>query len=136
MDLGWLSEETQLSEVTQKLGEPGSKTERFLEEATGHFVEDWVWQGPGVSLTLGAPDMKAPVDQILSVTVRAPFDQKTAEGIGIGSSEEDVIKAYGHVRDPLSRPGELFIAGSVYGGAFFTIEQGKVVGIFLGAGAE
>jgi hypothetical protein len=31
---------------------------------------------------------------------------------------------------------ENLVAGSVYGGLFFKIEKGKVVEIFLGAGAE
>ncbi|MBL8974757.1 MAG: hypothetical protein JNK56_29445, partial [Myxococcales bacterium] len=50
-----------------------------------------------------------------------------------------VLAAYGKLRDPEDPSGddaEVFIAGSIYGGVFFTFEADKVREIFLGAGAE
>ena len=83
-----------------------------------------------------APDMTAPVNDHIAVTVFPPFEGKTSRGVGIGSTEEEVRAAYKNLIDPGSRPGEMIIAGSVYGGVFFTIEDGKVTTIFIGAGAE
>jgi hypothetical protein len=39
-----------------------------------------------------------------------------------------------HLED--SQPGVQFVAGSIYGGLIFTINQGRVEKIFLGAAAE
>lgn len=50
-----------------------------------------------------------------------------------------MLARYGKFSDPDDPSGdaeEVFIAGSVYGGIFFTMKADKVVEIFMGAGAE
>ena len=134
--LGWITADVSVETIKEKLGEPSKKEERILMEATGDHVETWAWKDAGVQLEMTAPDMTAPVNDHIAVTVFPPFDGKTSRGVGIGSTEEEVRAAYKNLIDPGSRPGEMIIAGSVYGGVFFTIEDGKVTTIFIGAGAE
>ena len=135
--VGWLAEGVPVATVLEKLGEPDSKEERIEEEASGDIYEVWTWESAGVSADMLAADMTAPVTAVRYFTVSAPFDGKTPKGVGIGSTEEEVRAAYDGTFDPhFTRAGESLVAGSVYGGIFFRIEDGKVTTIFVGAGAE
>lgn len=125
------------AQVIAKLGEPTKKGRIELEGATGDYIQSWTYQD-GLSFSMAADKRKGP-QKIVSVTITAPSQLKTKKGFGIGSTRADVIKHYGKVRAPESEPDdeESFIAGSIYGGLFFTFnKQGKVTEIFLGAGAE
>jgi hypothetical protein len=62
---------------------------------------------------------------------------QTEKGIRIGSTEQEVNEAYGRFRNAEeSKQGEVFVAGSVFGGLIFTFQQGRVSKIFIGAAAE
>ena len=77
------------------------------------------------------------------IEIAAPSTLRTSRGIGVGATRAEVEAAY---RDALGKgrePNEpdatteqLLIVGSVYGGTFFRFEGGKLVSIFVGAGAE
>jgi len=56
----------------------------------------------------------------------------------IGSTEREVVEAYGRFRDPEedSEEGRSFVAGSVYDGMIFDFQDGRVIRIFLGSAAE
>jgi len=59
------------------------------------------------------------------------------KGIHIGSSEGETIHAYQREYNPGdSQKGHLVVAGSIYGGVLFTIVNGRVSKIFLGAAAD
>ena len=74
---------------------------------------------------------------IESITVVSPSDLSTKSGIRIGSTEQEVMKAYAsHWNKEDSSPSKTFVAGSVYGGLIFDFKAGKVSRIFLGAAAE
>lgn len=134
--VGWLDSGVTVAVMLEKLGEPDQKEARINEEATGDIYEIWIWTQKGVRADLSAPDMTAPVVSVRHFTVTAPFDGKTERGIGIGSTEAEVLAAYPGVMDPNSRPGAQVIVGSIYGGMFFDIVDGNVTSIFVGAGAE
>lgn len=124
-------------QVVAKLGEPTKKGRIELEEATGNYLQTWTYP-EGLSITMAADKRKGP-QRINSITIKAPSPLKTKKGLGIGATRADVLKHYGKVRAPENEPEDqdLFIAGSIYGGLFFTFDkQGKVTEIFLGAGAE
>lgn len=71
------------------------------------------------------------------MTITSPSTLQTQRGIRIGSTEQEVIKAYGRFQNAEdSKPGELLVAGSIFGGAMFNFHQGRVSGIFIGAAAE
>ncbi len=134
--IGWWDGKQTSAEIVAKLGEPDKKSARFEEGATGEFIESWEWSAQGIMLTMTAPNMTDPITTSRDISVNAPFAGKTDRDIGLGSTEEEVRAAYSASLDPSSRPGEMVIAGSVYGGIFFTITGGKVSKIFIGAGAE
>jgi hypothetical protein len=113
------------------------KGKEILEGATGEYVQDWKYPDCGVELKMRA-ERKGGRKVVRSVTVTSPCDLKTGRGIRIGSTEREVIEAYGRFRDPESNPGEggSFVAGSVYDGMIFDFHDGKMTRIFLGAAAE
>ena len=79
----------------------------------------------------------ANVYPIAAITLTRPNAWKTRRGIGIGSTEREVMTAYGRDRErETSVPGKLLVAGTAYGGLVFTFHQGRVTRIFLGAAAE
>ncbi len=74
---------------------------------------------------------------ILNITAEAPCKLATSRGIQIGSTEEALAKSYRDVQNKeASEPGKFFVAGSLYGGVMFHLEDGKVAQIFIGAAAE
>ncbi len=136
--LGELSEGMAAADVLAKLGEPGKRGRISEEEATGLFLQTWDYPDQGLTVMMGAPARRGP-QTIHSLQIVAPSTLTTRLGVGIGSPRKDVLARYGKFRDPDDPSGdaeEVFIAGSVYGGIFFTMKADKVVEIFMGAGAE
>ena len=72
-----------------------------------------------------------------SITLAAPCTLATKRGIRIGSTEQEVKKAYKKDwnKEDSTSSGR-FVAGSIYGGIVFEFQNGKVSRIFLGAAAE
>jgi len=122
--------------VAKALGQPESKGKDVEWEAIGQWVQEWHFPKQGLTLAMNS-EKKGGKKVILSITAEAPCKLATSRGITIGSAEADVAKAYRKVHNKdESTPGELFVAGSIYGGAMFHLQHGKVVQIFLGAAAE
>jgi len=122
--------------VSKFLGKPDSKGEEVLWEAIGVEVQDWQFLKQGLTLAMSS-EKKGGAKTILNITAGAPCKLATSRGIAIGSTEAALTKAYRDVRnEEQSTPGKLFVAGSIYGGAIFNLEDGKVVQIFIGAAAE
>jgi hypothetical protein len=137
-EIGGLRYGMSAEEVLKKVGEPGHRGRISLEGATGTYIQDWEYKDRGLFLTMGADKRKGP-QKLYTLTIRAPSTLTTRLGVGIGSPRKAVLAAYGKLRDPGDPSGDaadLFIAGSVYGGVFFTLAGDKVTEIFVGAGAE
>ncbi len=133
--IGWLEVGLPVAEVERRLGKAPEVEEPFEEGATGFVLHGFRWPALGVWLS-ATPDAegKLVVDQY---SVKAPFEGMTEKGVGLGSSEDEVVKAYGDLIDPHSRePGVKLVVGSLYYGIFFTFENGRVVDIFGGRSAE
>ncbi|HSJ03532.1 MAG: hypothetical protein ACAI34_02530 [Verrucomicrobium sp.] len=124
------------SEVLKALGKPAKKGQDIEWEAIGEFVQEWRFPDHGLVLNMTSIK-KGAAKTVFSVALIPPGKQGTKKGIHLGSTEAEVGKAYGALRDPdSSEKGKTFVVGSLYGGLVFTFEKGKVVGIFLGASAE
>ncbi|WP_038170806.1 hypothetical protein [Verrucomicrobium sp. BvORR106] len=122
--------------VLKVLGKPAKKGEDVEWEAIGEHVQEWQYPAQGVTLQM-ASVKKGGAKKVLCVAQKAPGALATRKGLRIGSSEAEVRKAYGALEDKeASRKGEIFVAGTVYGGLVFHFEKGKVSEIFLGAMAE
>jgi len=113
------------------------KGKEIFEGATGEYVQAWKYPGLGIELKMGS-ETKGGAKRVESITLTGPGSLATRAGIQIGSTEEEVIRAYGKYRDRDggTRKGKSFVAGSIYDGLIFNFRNGKVVEIFLGAAAE
>ena len=116
-------------------GQPTRGAEKWWG-ADGQYHQEWKYPADGITLGMVAKQ-KGGLKSIESLTITGPSTLKTQRGIRIGSTEAEVVKAYGRFRNAEdSTPGELLVAGSVFGGLMFTFQQGRVRRIFLGAAAE
>jgi hypothetical protein len=127
-----------LSEREVKQIIPGKPT-RGAEKwwgADGQYHQDWQYTDGGITLGM-VSKKKGGLKSIESITITSPSSLQTQRGIRIGSTEAEVVKAYGPFRNAEdSKPGELFVAGSIFGGVMFEFQQGRVNRIFIGAAAE
>jgi len=113
------------------------KLKEIYEGATGDYVQTWQFATCGIVLKMSSPKKGAP-KSISAITLTKPATFATGRGIRIGSTEQEVLAAYGRYRDADgdSKKGKRFVAGSVYDGIIFDFQDGTVVRIFLGAAAE
>jgi hypothetical protein len=124
------------TEVRQIIpGKPTRGAEKWWG-ADGQYHQEW--QYPDGRITLGmVSKKKGGLKSIESLTITSPSILQTQRGIRIGSTEAEVVQAYGRVQNvEESRPGEFFVAGSIFGGVMFDFQQGRVSRIFIGAAAE
>ena len=123
-------------EVNRAISCVPKKTREILEGATGVYVQMWSYPECGIVLKMSS-ERKGGSKTVESITITGPSDLATGSGIHIGSTESEVIKAYGRYRDQEStKKGKRFVAGSIYDGMIFDFKDGKVTKIFLGAAAE
>lgn len=123
--------------VLAVLGEPDSKSEAQEWAADGLMHENWTWKSKGLVLNMSSDDRNR--DSSLSVfmiTATAPCSFKTKAGMGIGSTYEEVYKAYEKNIDPEATGNTHITVGSVYGGIIFNFKNNKAERVFLGAEAE
>lgn len=114
---------------------PKPGRDRFWH-ADGEYHQAWKYPDCGIELDM-ISDKKGRAKTVGSITVTSPSTMRTSKGIGIGSTEQEVARAYGRFKNKEdSRGSEFFVAGSIYGGLMFDFKQGKVKRIFIGAGAE
>lgn len=105
-------------------------------EADGLYHQAWHCKASGIRFSM-ISERKGGRKKVDNIIIMAPSKLKTKRGIEIGSTEKQVIQAYKDVKDAKSSVAkEVFVAGSVYGGLFFSFQDGKVTSIMLGAGAE
>ena len=136
VQLGNLRLNLSAQEVTQIIpGQPTRGPEQFWG-ADGEYHQEWKYPGGGLTLDMVSKNQGGP-KSVRSLTITSPSTLQTQKGIRIGSTEPEVNKAYGRFRDAeASKKGEVFVAGSRYGGLMFNFQQGRVSSIFIGAAAE
>ena len=124
--------ETEFKEITLC---PLKRGPEQLWGADGSYHQKWEYSGCGITLGMVSEEKGAP-KSIESITVTPPSTLTTKRGIGIGSTEQEVLNGYKQYWNrEESGPGN-FVADSIYGGLIFNLEGGRVVRIFLGAAAE
>ena len=104
--------------------------------ADGAYHQKWEYVGCGITLGMVSEKKGAP-KSIESISLVSPSILSTKWDIRIGSTEQEVMKAYKSQwnREDSKHFGG-FVAGSIYGGVMFNFKNGKVSRIFLGAAAE
>lgn len=103
--------------------------------ADGLYQQKWTYPKQGLSLWMVSEKARQP-KSIDSITCTAGCTLRTARGIGIGSAEADVQKAYAAEFNKEESKAGVFVAGSIYGGLIVNTKGGKVTSLFLGAAAE
>ena len=134
--IGEFSEGMSAKKLKKKLHCAFKLDKEIMTEADGLYHQTWDCPALGIRFDMSS-GRKGGDKTINQITIVAPSQLKTGRGIQIGSTEQQVIKAYNDVKDVQGTvPHETFVAGSVYGGLFFQFKNGKVDSIMLGAGAE
>jgi len=104
--------------------------------ADGAYHQRWEYADCGITLDM-VSEGKGASKSIESISLVRSDILSTKRGIRIGSTEQEVMKAYKSEwnREDSKQSGN-FVAGSIYGGLMFHFENGKVSRMFLGAAAE
>jgi len=131
-----LNNALQDSEVLQQFGEPEGKSELIYYGADGLEHQTWYYMSQGLEIDFVKDDRKTQF--VSSVKIDSPSNLKTSKGIGIGSTQDEVLNAY---RNEINKEESkidkgILLAGSVYGGLIFEIKNNMVTSIFIGASAE
>ena len=99
------------------------------------YHEDW--ENVSCGIKVGMMGKAGSSMSIESIAVFAPSTLSTAKGIRIGSTEQDVMKAYAaDWNKQVNEAGKAFVAGSVDRGLIFYFENGRVIRILLRAKVE
>lgn len=123
------------ADVVAVLGEPASKSKIVLEGATGDYVQRWEYPAQDLVIAMGATTRKGK-QTVKSITAGPKCPLPASWGLRIGSTRDEVKKVYGRHHDPVFTNEDELVAGSIYWGAMYTFEDGKVARIFIGAAAE
>lgn len=124
------------SELLAALGQPDGESDPELWGADGLHHSDWTYESLGLVVNMTESTNPESEFTVYSVNANAPCDQATKRGVKIGDTKDAVLTAY---RDEIENPGSsdtAIVAGTVFGGVQFSIKDGLVSGIFIGASAE
>ncbi len=133
--LGKLRYEMKAKEVVELCGKAASKGKVELWEAVGLHVQEWKYPELGLELQMSA-EKKGGEQSVFMISATKPCKLATTRGIHLGSTEKEVVEAYGELKGEESEPGKTFVAGSMVGGVIFTFKDDLVVEIFIGAASE
>lgn len=122
--LGDLKIDLAEKELTKLLGKPESVGKVTREEGDGNFVQVLKYPSKGLEVTVTAEKKTGP-RTVSKFSAGAACKLATKKGITVGSSADDVKKAYaGFVRNDSS--DERIVVGSIFHAVFFDITGGKV----------
>lgn len=103
--------------------------------ADGLYHQSWEYPDCGIIFDMTSGDKNA-TKVIESITLVSPSTLKTPKGIGIGSTEEEVMHAYKERWNKGESREDMFVVDSIFGGILFRMKDAKVEDVFVGAGAE
>lgn len=133
-EVGGIKTNLTFEKITQILGEPEEKTEPEFSNVDGWYYQAMNYKSKGLYLIFKInTDSVKTVENIL---LKDPCVFKTSRQIGIGSSYEEVEKAYKDYINPEFSDEESIVTGSIYGGIVFTLENKKVKTIYIGISGD
>ncbi len=112
---------------------PEISTNEFWE-ADGEFHQTYIYKDLGIELDMIGDNDK--LKRVNMITITQPCNYKTSKNISIGSNRKDLQNAYGEYFNKEFSDKKTFVAGSIYGGVIFNLENDRVSSIFIGAAAE
>lgn len=118
-------------------GKPDSKSKPEKWGADEMMHETWKWKDKGLEINVVSdPRNAAAGKQVFSITASTLCPYKTKAGIGVGSTMEEIQAAYKDQINKEESGDDQVIIGSMYGGIIFTMQNNKVLHVFVGAAAE
>lgn len=134
--IGFLKRNIPDKDVTKDLGEGEAKSNAIEWGADGMEHQTWYYRTKGIELDMIRLESSNQV--VNTVKISSPCNYKTKRGIGIGSTKEEVLNAYKDEINPeeSAKDSSVLVAGSIYGGIVFRLENNQVSSIFIGAAAE
>ena len=124
------------SEVPAALGTPDEESEAQMWGADGLKHSDWTYTNEGLTINMVESTNGESEFVAYTINAAAPCALATQKGIKIGDGKDAVLAAYGDAIDPTTVTEDSIVAGTVFGGIVFTLQDGNVTSIFLGAAAE
>lgn len=122
-------------ECIKIIGEAEEKSKTFLTYADLLEHQTWFYKSKGIELDMIRDDDNKQV--INSIVVTKPCNFKLRRNIGIGSTRNEVLTAYGEfLNNECDENGSVIVLGTVYGGVILRLENDTVTRIFIGAAAE
>lgn len=123
-------------DVIKLIGEPEEKSEAAIWGSDG--LEHQTWHYKALGLELGFMEYDTNTQIVDSIIISSPSKLRTIRGIGIGSTKSEILKAYENEinKEESDMDSDSIIAGTVYGGLIFKLENDRVATIFIGAAAE
>jgi len=132
--LGWklVAQELSHKDTLKILGKPERKSKETMSEVDGTMHQIWYYNG--VELDMAKNDRNKL--EINYISISKPSNYKTLRNIGIGSTKQEVMKAYKNEFNPEDSDNANITAGTIYGGIMFELKKNHVSKIFIGAAAE
>jgi hypothetical protein len=123
-------------DVIKKLGEPEEKSEALVWGADGLEHQTWYYKAKGIELDFIRDEDNN--QTVKSIRISSPCSLKTSRNIGIDSTKKEVLDAYKNEinQEDSSKDLSSIVAGTVYGGVIFHLENDRVSSFFVGAAAE
>jgi hypothetical protein len=120
--------------VIELIGEPETKPEYVVSDVDGATYKNIDYNKKGIFLSF---EMKEDsTTELSSIEIKEPCNMMTTKNVGIGSTFEDVKKAYNGLINPEGSGQETLVVGTVYGGLVFNFKDSKVQRVYIGASAE
>lgn len=123
------------AQVQAAFGKPHSQGAWIDEAATGLQVQEWRYPARGVFVTVSREDASG-TPTVERFRVTRPCGHATSKGIKVGDGAAKVKAAYGKQVSAEDSSARSLVVGSVYDGVIFSLKDGKVSEIFVGAAAE
>lgn len=132
---GWLSLYISHAEVEKHLGQPTSKTDFEMCEATGSLVQTWDYKDKGIILEMENVSQEDSC-QVSFISILKPCWYKTDKGVGIGTDKKEVEEKYKDVNLPQAFYNNEYLLGVPYLGMSLIFKDDQVEKMMIGAFAE
>lgn len=132
--LGPLKIGVSASDLLNLLGEASEKSPPRIWGADGLEHQTWRYSAEEIELDL-VKDRNG-VQKVDRILIKKPCSYKTSRNIGIGNAETDIRTAYREEINPQDSRANRLVAGTIYGGVIFQLQDGLISSVFIGAAAE
>lgn len=123
-------------DVEKILGKAETSSAPIEEAASGDWATTWSYPSKKIAVGLAGAKKEGPL-HVRQVFTLPGSTLKTGAGIGAGSTEAEVEKAYGKDIDRAASTGEMIVVGPErYDAMKLRMEKGVVVTVSIGADGE